>query len=341
MKHVRLYIFLYFTLGWMLDVVYRCMDNITRNQPPHWAERSVEQATGFYLAMALLPWIFFVTRRFPVGLSWKPILAHLGAVACFGFAHTSLMWGSRLILFPLFGLGRYDYGTMPTRYFMEFPSQFLHYAGWVAGYTVYRNWLRTKDLEKELMAAQLAALTHRLQPHFLFNALNAVSATIYEDPRRADKMLEGISDFLRATLKVPDAPMVPLSAEFGLARRYLEVMKTRLEDRLQFEIECDADLESAQVPALLLQPLVENAIEHGQDPVSGRVDIRLQAARQDRFLTISIRDRGPGFGADARGANGNGLSNARQRLNTVYREQGSLDLIRDSAGTLVRVRIPV
>lgn len=65
MKHVRLYIFLYFTAGWMLDVVYRCMDYVTRNQPPHWAERSVEQATGYYLAMALLPWIFFVTRRFP------------------------------------------------------------------------------------------------------------------------------------------------------------------------------------------------------------------------------------------------------------------------------------
>jgi LytS/YehU family sensor histidine kinase len=230
---------------------------------------------------------------------------------------------------------------MPTRYFMEFPSQFLHYAGWVAGYTVYRNWLRTKDLEKELMAAQLAGLTHRLQPHFLFNALNAVSAAIYEDPRRADKMLEGISDFLRATLKVPDAPLVPLSAELGLARRYLEVMKTRLEDRLQFVIECPPDLESMQVPALLLQPLVENAIEHGQDPVSGRVDIRLDAARGDKFLTISIRDRGRGFDSDDPGATGHGLSNARQRLKTVYREQGSLDLSQDSYGTRVSVRIPL
>jgi hypothetical protein len=341
MKHVRLYIFLYFTLGWMLDVVYRCMDNITRSQPPHWADRSVEQATGYYLAMALLPWIFFVTRRFPIGLSSKPIVAHLAAVVCFGFVHTSLMWGSRLILFPLFGLGPYDYGTMPTRYFMEFPSQFLHYAGWVGGYAVYRNWLRTKDLEKELVAARLAALTNRLQPHFLFNALNAVSATVYEDPRRADKMIEGISDFLRATLKVPEAPMVPLSAEFGLARQYLEVMKTRLEDRLQFKIECDADLDRTQIPALLLQPLVENAIEHGQDPVSGRVEVLLEAAREDAFLTISIRDRGRGFGPDGPRANGDGLSNVRQRLKTVYRDYASLDLVHDAEGTRVCVRIPV
>jgi LytS/YehU family sensor histidine kinase len=277
----------------------------------------------------------------PLALHLKPIAAHLGAMVCYALAHTSLMWGSRLVLFPLLGLGRYDYGTMPTRYFMEFPSQFIYYVGWLTAHTVYRNWLRTKDLEKELVAARLTALTHRLQPHFLFNALNAVSAAIYEDPHRADKMLEAISGFLRATLKVPDAPMVPLSAEFGLARRYLEVMKTRLEDRLQFEIEYDADLENAQVPALLLQPLVENAIEHGQDPVSGRVDISVEAAREDTFLTISIRDRGRGFGSDASGINGHGLSNARQRLKTVYRDHGSLDLVHDSDGTCVRVRIPI
>jgi LytS/YehU family sensor histidine kinase len=277
----------------------------------------------------------------PLALHLKPIAAHLGAMVCYALAHTSLMWGSRLVLFPLLGLGRYDYGTMPTRYFMEFPSQFIYYVGWLTAHTVYRNWLRTKDLEKELVAARLTALTHRLQPHFLFNALNAVSAAIYEDPHRADKMLVAISGFLRATLKVPDAPMVPLSAEFGLARRYLEVMKTRLEDRLQFEIEYDADLENAQVPALLLQPLVENAIEHGQDPVSGRVDISVEAAREDTFLTISIRDRGRGFGSDASGINGHGLSNARQRLKTVYRDHGSLDLVHDSDGTCVRVRIPI
>jgi len=104
MKHVRLYIFLYFTAGWLLDVVYRCLDRVTRNQPPQWADRSIEQATGFYLAMALLPWIFFVTRRFPITGSFKSFVAHLGGVICYSLVHTSLMWGSRLILFPLFGL---------------------------------------------------------------------------------------------------------------------------------------------------------------------------------------------------------------------------------------------
>lgn len=342
MKHVRLYIFLYFTAGWLLDVVYRCLDRVTRNEPPQWAARSIEQATGYYLAMALLPWIFFVTRRFPISASFRFVGAHMAGVVCYALVHTSLMWSSRLILFPLFDLGRYDYGRMPTRYFMEFPGQLIHYASWVGAYTVYHNWLRTKELEKELVAARLSALTHRLQPHFLFNALNAVSAAIYEDPNRADRMLERISDFLRATLKVPESPMVPLSTEFGLARQYLEVMKARLEDRLQFEMECDASAESAQVPALLLQPLVENAIEHGQDPVSGRVDVRLQASRQNGFVTISIRDRGRGFSSKGPGSNGHGLSNARQRLKTVYGDHASLRLAGSSAGgAQVDVRIPV
>ena len=342
MKHLRLYIFLYFTSGWLLDVVYRCLDSVTRNQPPHWAERSIEQATGYYLAMALLPWVFFLTRRFPIAWSFQSISAHLSGVVCYSLVHTSLMWGSRLILFPLFGLGPYDYGAMPMRYFMEFPTQFIFYSMWVGAYTVYHRWLRTKDLEKELAEARLSALTHQLQPHFLFNALNAVSAKIYEDPNRADRMLERISDFLRATLTVPASPMVPLSTEFGLARQYLEIMKTRLEDRLQFEIVCDASAESSQVPALLLQPLVENAIEHGQDPVSGRIDVRLQATRQDRFVAISICDHGRGFSPDRPNSNGYGLSNARQRLKTVYGDHASLSLSDDSAGgARVDVRIPV
>jgi hypothetical protein len=342
MKHVRLYIFLYFTAGWMLDVVYRCLDRVTWNQPPRWAERSIEQATGYYLAMMMLAWVFYVTRRFPIGWSWKPVGAHLSAVVCYSLVHTSLMWGSRAVLFPLFGLGPYHYGAMPMRYFMEFPGHVIHYSMWVGAYTVYRNWLRTKDLEKELIGARLSALTHQLQPHFLFNALNALSTAIYEDPARADRMLERISDFLRATLRVPASPVVPLSTEFGLARQYLEVMKARLEDRLQFEIECDASAESALVPALLLQPLVENAIEHGQDPLSGRVDVRLEANRQNGFVTISIRDHGRGFSSDGTSANGHGLSNTRQRLKTVYGDQASFRLAFDAAGgARADVRIPV
>src|SRR5579871_3619367 len=217
MKHVKLYIFLYFTSGMLLDVVYRSLDHVARNEPSRWAGILIEQATGYYLAMSLLPSVFFMARRFPPAWSFRFVGAQLFAVACYSVVHTSLMWGSRSLIFPLVGLGPYDYGNMPTRYFMEFPTQIIHYATWIAAYTIYHNWLRSKDLEKQLVAARLAALTHQLQPHFLFNALNAVSATIFEDPKRADRMLERIADFLRSTLKLPDSPLVPLSTELALA----------------------------------------------------------------------------------------------------------------------------
>lgn len=346
MKHVRLYIFAYFTAGMVLDVVYRCLDHVARHEPPQWADRFIEQASGYYLSMALLPWLFAVTRRVPIAWSFSSIGAHLLNSIPYSVVHTSLMWGSRLFLFPLFGLGDYYYGAMPVRYFMEYPSQLIHYGMWVGAYTVYHNWLRTKDLESQLVSARLENLSHQLQPHFLFNALNAVSATIYEDPARADRMLERLCDFLRATLRLPDSPMVPVSTELALARQYLDVMKARLEDRLQFNIHCDPQAESVLIPSLLLQPLVENAVEHGQDSASGRLNIGIDVHRNGKSLQVTIRDRGPGFSPTNKNghglATGHGLTNAQRRLATVYGKDASLRCAgHPEGGAIVEVQIPV
>jgi hypothetical protein len=369
MKNVRLYIFLYFTAAMALDVVYRSLDRVARGYPSEWAQILIEQATGYYGAMILLPAVFWVARRWPFRLSPARMGVHLVAVMCFSIVHTSMMWGARLLLFPLLGLGPYDYGNMHVRYFMEFPSQVIGYSMWVAAFTIYQNWLRTKDLETQLVSARLENLSHQLQPHFLFNALNAVSATMYEDLGRADRMLERICDFLRATLRLPDSPMVPVSTELSLARRYLEVMKARLEDQLQFEIHCDPGLDGARVPALLLQPLVENAVEHGQDPATGRLNIAIDVRHIGRFIEISIRDHGPGFSkngtagkkedapkisslsqafpdAEARAKSsddrsGQGIINAQRRLETVYGDRATLRLNgHREGGAIVEIQIP-
>jgi two-component system LytT family sensor kinase len=356
MKNVRLYIFLYFTSAMALEVTYRCLDRVVWDNPPQWRLMILEQATGYYLAMALLPAVFWVTRRRPFQVTLARIGIHGAAVVIFAVVHTSLMWGSRAILSPLLGLGSYDYGRMPLRYFMEFPRQLINYAMWVAAFTVYQSWLRTKYLETQLVSARLESLSHQLQPHFLFNALNAVSATMYEDLGRADRMLERICDFLRATLRLPDSPMVPVSAELALARQYLEVMKTRLEDRLQFEIHCEPSVDEARVPALLLQPLVENAVEYGQEPATGRLNIAIDVRQIDRFIEISIRDHGPGFSKNGAGhgrgrakapanpgddPSGQGIINVRRRLQTVYGDRATLRLNghRDG-GAVVEIQIP-
>jgi signal transduction histidine kinase len=343
MKHIRLYIFLYFTAAMSLDVVYRALDRVVWNEPPQWCQRVLEQGTGYYFSMLLLPALFAFARRWPFRLAPARIgIYALGAIV-YSVIHTSLMWGSRLLLSPLAGLGPYHYGAMPLRYLMEFPAQVIAYSMWIAAYSIYHNWLRTKDLETELVSARLENLSHQLQPHFLFNALNAVSATMYEDLGRADRMLERICDFLRSALRLPESPMVSVSTELALARQYLEVMKARLEERMTFEIVCDKHAEMAQVPALLLQPLVENAVEHGQDPASGQVDIGIGVEQSGGFVRISIRDHGCGVLSNGNGAavKGHGLSNARKRLATVYGHRAALSLNNHpGGGAVVEIHLP-
>ena len=344
MKHVRLYIFLYFTAAMALDVVYRALDRVVWNEPAEWRRRTLEQGTGYYLAMLLLPVLFRLVQRWPFRLTPARIGVYaLGAVV-YSAIHTSLMWGTRSILSPLVGLGSYNYGAMPMRYLMEFPSQLIAYSMWIAAYSIYHNWLRTKNLETQLVSARLENLSRQLQPHFLFNALNAVSATMYEDLGRAERMLERICDFLRSALRLPESPMVPVETELALARQYLEVMKARLEDRLAFDIACDEQARGARVPALLLQPLIENAVQYGQDPASGQLDIAIRVQRDSGFVNISIRDRGRGVFPERNGASsqeGHGLSNARKRLATVYGDRAELTLsTHPEGGAIARVQLP-
>jgi sensor histidine kinase YesM len=149
--------------------------------------------------------------------------------------------------------------------------------------------------------------------------------------------------------------MVPVSSELALTRQYLEVMKTRLEDRLQFEIHCEPGVD-ARVPALLLQPLVENAVEYGQEPATGRLNIAIDVRQIDRFIEISVRDHGPGFSKNGAGhgpggakesanrgddPSGQGIINVRRRLQTVYGDRATLRLNgHPDGGAVVEIQIP-
>ena len=160
---------------------------------------------------------------------------------------------------------------------------------------------------------------------------------MYEDVARADRMLALICDFLRATLRLPETPAIPVSSELDLVRRYLEVMQTRLESRLNFVIACDPHAETALVPALILQPLVENAVEHGKDS-SGELNIDIQIHKIDGHIAISIRDHGHG---PSRSDGGHGLANTRQRLTTAYRSEASFRLEQHpEGGAVAKIRIP-
>ncbi len=343
MKQIKLYIFLYFTATMLLTVWYIVLGRIAMGEPGNWQVILLVEATGYYGAAALLPAIFWNARRFPLRLS-PPRIAlqriglHLAALLSYSIVHTLWNWGTRIALYPLFGMGSYHYGRMPIPFLAEFPVDVITYTLWVGAYAVYRRWLRANDLERQLASAQLENLSRQLQPHFLFNALNAISGVMYEDLPRADQMLERLCDFLRATLRLPESPMVPVSAELLLVRQYLAIMQSRFEDRLRFEIDCDPHAEVTQLPALLLQPLVENAIEHGQDPGTGRLDISIIARRDGPLVHITIRDHGTG---PACAAEGQGLRNAQRRLRTAFGDRAVLTLNpHPQGGALVEIYIP-
>lgn len=338
MKRIRLYIGIFFTAMIFLNVAYRSLDNVSRGYSGRWMVTFIEQATGVYGILVLLPFILWSVRRYPLRLSAPRIAWHVATLLIFSALHTLWNWGTRELIFLLLGRGHYDYGLMKFRFLMEFPSDILVYTLCIGAYMVYQDWLRRRDIEKQLAAARLENLSRQLQPHFLFNALNAVSSVMYEDVARADQMLALISDFLRATLRLPESPLIAVSSELDFTRRYLDVMQTRLESRLRFAISCDPQAEAVQVPALILQPLVENAVEHGKEPSSGKLDIDIDIQRHNQQLRITIRDHGPG---PRRNTGGHGLANTRQRLATAYRGEASFSLERHpSGGAVAQILIP-
>ncbi|RXH58156.1 sensor histidine kinase [Granulicella sibirica] len=341
MMRIRLYLFLYFTGTVLLQFAYRSLDRLARGSASDWQVIVVEQATGVYGTAVLLPLLLWGYRRVPFWRSIFPCLEHALLLVLFSILHTSWNWGTRILLFRLFGLGGYDYGKMPLRYLMEFPADIITYVLAAGAYLVYRNWMRSRAIESELAMARLDGLTRQLQPHFLFNALNAVSGLMYEDVDRADLMLERICTFLRSTIRLPDSPLNSIANELLLARQYLEIMQTRFESKLAYSIQCDPKAEAIQIPTLLLQPLIENAVKYGHDPGSGDLNIQIDIELSDRRIEIRIRDHGSGLSPVWEGEEGQGLTNTKRRLASYY---GGAAVFRLSAhaegGAISELEIP-
>ena len=157
---------------------------------------------------------------------------------------------------------------------------------------------RENQLKTQLALAQFHALRAQLHPHFLFNALNAISSLIHSDPARADRMLARASELLRIAIDTAVKPEIPLAHEVEFAKRYLEIERMRYGDRLDVRVDIASETAQALVPNMLLQPLIENAVRHGVAPhaAAGRVEVR--AARVGNDLSIVVSDTGDGFDPD-------------------------------------------
>lgn len=205
--------------------------------------------------------------------------------------------------------------------------------------------LRESRLEAELARAELHALRLEIEPHFLFNTLNAIAALIrLKDNRRALDMLVELGEFMRTNLDHPQQPFVPLASEIDWVQRYVKLQQTRFGDRLDVRYDIDRDCLDATVPTLLLQPIVENALRHGAARQTERCRVTIGAAFENGGLRITVADDGAGLPRDfdiATGA-GTGLRNIRSRLEHIYGAAATLDVRRrDPAGTTVDITLPI
>ncbi|PZQ61567.1 MAG: histidine kinase [Phenylobacterium zucineum] len=200
---------------------------------------------------------------------------------------------------------------------------------------------RAADAEAAVQAAQLALLRLQLNPHFLFNTLNAISGLVLErDVARADLMLTRLSDFLRASLDMEPTALTSLGGELDMLEAYLEIEAVRFDERLRVTYGCPDDLRSASVPGFILQPLVENAIKHAVAPALRPIRLDISARRAGEDLVLTVADDGDDRVDTTRGG-GVGLRNIAARLATLYGPRGRLDVRRTHPGFRAEIRLPL
>jgi two-component system, LytTR family, sensor kinase len=306
----------------------------------------------WYVWGLLTPGVFWADRRVGAGRSLGSRVAwHVPL----GVAWTCLSIVIRLAIRPLRGA---PFPPSLAQFFLErFYWDLLIYAV-IAGVSIARDYaaqarqrereahqlaLQTADLERRLVEARFQSLRAQLQPHFLFNALNTISAFTETNPQTARRLMGQLGDLLRASLTHASQPLVTLSEELTFLDDYLAIEAARFEGRIMVSVRAGDDLLEAKVPSFLLQPLVENAIRHGVAPrlSGGRVDV--SACREGSSLILRVRDDGvglPGGWQFARDA-GVGLRNVASRLEHLY---GRSDLLRvapiPSGGVEIRLDLP-
>jgi two-component system, LytTR family, sensor kinase len=230
--------------------------------------------------------------------------------------------------------------------FVYLPILVLAYAA-----SYYREFrareLRTAQLQAQLEKTRLQALKSQLQPHFLFNTLNSISALMLTNVEAADRMITRLGDLLRISLETANTQMTTLSRELEFVNCYIAIEKVRFEERLKVTIDVSPETLDASLPHLLLQPLVDNAIKHGIARLASGGEIRISASRDDADLHLEVRDNGPGLREPAlrepghTSSGGVGLRITRERLETIYGQNQSMELLSlPEGGVAIRVSIP-
>ncbi|MGN6480503.1 sensor histidine kinase [Luteibacter sp.] len=322
----------------LLRATNRFLIDVANGYSSPFAPKLIEELTGSLTFGACLPLLFIALRRMP-----RTLLVHAGLFLALSVTQTTLMIASRAVVFRLAGDPGLAYPVTVWRYLMEMPTQLFFYAVIVAGVWLFDRYregrareLRNAQLESALSEARLEALRLQLNPHFLFNTLNAVSELMYERPRVADEMLARVGELLRATLAAGSQEHA-LREEWRLLDLYLDIQRARFGAGLDAGRDADESLADIQVPFLVLQPLVENAIEHGG--VGDARYVRIEARRDGEHAVLTVRDGGGG--TTVRPGHGIGLGNVQARLQHLYGAAAGVRLEPAGQGSVVTLWLPI
>ena len=297
--------------------------------------RLFDELSGTFVILIPLPFLLLFFKRFPFcKQGWSgTLLLYIAAMLLFGVVHTTLMTIIRYPLYPLLGFGAYQPGDMFYRTLMETakvsPVFWVIYFGnlvYLRTKEAQRKQLRLVEIESDLAKARLTSLQAQLNPHFLFNSLNLISSMMYEDIRRADKLLSDLSELLRYSLDFDRVPEIPLYEEISISRKYIEIMVGRFGDRLSVHFDIDPQSKDVSIPVFTLQPLIENAVKFTMDQPKAIGKIEITSRYDQSLLTIKVSDNGPGLVQKNQNSTRTGISNIRARLHTLYGDRASLAL---------------
>jgi two-component system LytT family sensor kinase len=333
-------------LFWTLIVLFYSTSSGMMGRQAGWTDSLKSAMTQWYVWALLAPLIIRVDRLLPVAREapLRRVIFHIPL----SFLFTGIYIYASALARTLLGVTArgssfsFSFDVLRASWRGAFHWNLLVYWVIVGVYVAYDYYsdlkerqLRTAELERLLAESHLNALQTQLHPHFLFNALNTISAHVERDPRTARRMLEQLGELLRLSLDHSEDQEIPLEQELAFLERYLDIQKVRFEDRLDVA----TDVLNGLVPTFVLQPLVENAIRHGIAPRSAKGSVEVAAWRDNGRLRLRVRDDGPGLprGWDPAHNQGVGISNTRERLRRLYGDAEHTFEITGEPGAGVRV----
>jgi hypothetical protein len=317
-----------------------------RDQPILWREMLTGRFADWYTCALFTPLLFLLARRYPIDRrSWRVSLPVTLAVTSICVV---LKYSLLVPIEHAFGLNlRGTIFSELSRNFANESMAFWAVIGIIHALEFNRRYRERENAAAELRVrlseAQLEALRSQIHPHFLFNTLHSISTLMHRDVEAADTMLTRLSDLLRLTLKHRGDNEISLDQELNLAGHYLDIMRVRFGDRLTVSEAIAPAMRSMLVPQFLLQPLLENALEHGVSRSAGPATVEIAATESGNRLQVSITDSGRGAMETPLGGrrHGLGLANTRLRLEQLYGADQSISLEKLSGGTRVTVLLPL